>query len=94
MDSLEPCKTTSTRPNDGQTVSSRRLKKREVDRRCQREARERTRSRIAYLENLVEDLRKQDAGGQVATLLKQLKDMQEERDSAIKTLKDIQQIVV
>ncbi|KIY02292.1 uncharacterized protein Z520_02430 [Fonsecaea multimorphosa CBS 102226] len=71
-------------------VSSRRLKKREIDRRCQRQARERTKSRIAYLEGLVEEFRRQDSSGQVATLLKQLKEVESERDLMAKTLKDIQ----
>src|ERR1700742_2385972 len=78
----------SSEPNEG--VSSRRLKKREIDRRCQRQARERTKTRIAYLEGLVEDFRRQDSSGQLATLLKQLKEVEEERDVMAKTLKDIQ----
>ncbi|KAG9783049.1 hypothetical protein KCU88_g3156, partial [Aureobasidium melanogenum] len=75
---------------DNKGVSSRRLKKREIDRRCQRQARERTKSRIAYLEGLVEDFRRQDSSGQVATLMKQLQDVETERDLMAKTLKDIQ----
>ncbi|KIW70385.1 hypothetical protein PV04_02658 [Phialophora macrospora] len=78
----------SVEPNEG--VSSRRLKKREIDRRCQRQARERTRTRIAYLEGLVEDFRRQDSSGQLATLLTQLKEVEAERDLMAKTLKDIQ----
>lgn len=92
-DSQESCYVNSVRPNDAQTASPRRLKKREVDRRCQREARERKRSRIAYLESLVVDLRQQDASGQVTALLRQLKGVEEERDLATKTLKDIQQLM-
>ena len=71
-------------------VSSRRLKKREIDRRCQRQARERTKTRIAYLEGLVEDFRHQDSSGQLATLMKQLNEVESERDIMSKTLKDIQ----
>lgn len=71
-------------------VSSRRLKKREIDRRCQRQARERTKTRIAYLEGLVEDFQRQDANGQVATLIKQLQEVESERDVMAKALKDIQ----
>ncbi|OCT50105.1 bZIP transcription factor [Cladophialophora carrionii] len=78
----------SIEPTEG--VSSRRLKKREIDRRCQRQARERTKTRIAYLEGLVEDFRRQDSSGQLATLLKQLKEVESERDMMAKTLKDIQ----
>ena len=75
-------------PQNG--VSSRRLKKREIDRRCQRQARERTKTRITYLEGLVEDFRRQDSSGQLAMLLKQLQEVQSERDVMAKTLKDIQ----
>ena len=71
-------------------VSSRRLKKREIDRRCQRQARERTKTRITYLEGLVEDFRRQDSSGQLATLMAQLQDVESERDVMAKTLKDIQ----
>jgi hypothetical protein len=71
------------------SVDSRRLKKRELDRRCQRMARERTKQRIAYLEELVDNFRKQDASGQVANLMKQLADVQRERDELAKTLKTI-----
>jgi len=77
--------------NGGPTdsVDSRRLKKRELDRRCQRMARERTKQRIAYLEELVDNFRKQDASGQVANLMKQLADVQKERDELAKTIKTI-----
>ena len=71
------------------SVDSRRLKKRELDRRCQRMARERTKQRIAYLEELVDNFRKQDASGQIANLMKQLTDIQKERDELAKTLKTI-----
>jgi hypothetical protein len=71
------------------SVDSRRLKKRELDRRCQRMARERTKQRIAYLEELVDNFRKQDGSGQVANLMKQLADVQKERDELAKTLKTI-----
>ncbi len=79
----------SVEPNEN-GVSSRRLKKREIDRRCQRQARERTKTRITYLEGLVEDFRRQDSSGQLATLMAQLEDVESERDVMAKTLKDIQ----
>lgn len=93
-DSPRSCDVDSVQSKDVQNVSPRRLKKREVDRRCQREARERRRSRIARLESLVVDLRQQDAGGQVAALLRQLTRVEEERDLATKTLKEIQRLLV
>lgn len=91
--SPKSCDVNSEHQIDTQSVSLRRLKKREVDRRCQREARERKRSRIASLESLVVDLRRQDASGQVAALLEQLKRVEEERNLATKTLKDIQKLM-
>jgi len=87
---LQASSVASSEPPSSKGVSSRRLKKREIDRRCQRQARERTKSRIAYLEGLVEDFRRQDASGQVATLMKQLAEMERERNVMSKTLKDIQ----
>ncbi|KAJ4289571.1 hypothetical protein N0V90_010900 [Kalmusia sp. IMI 367209] len=94
MDDQESCNIDLGSPKNAQTISARRLKKREVDRRCQREARERKRSRVTYLESLVEDLKQQDTSGQVAALLKQLQKTEEERDGVLKTLKDIQHIMV
>ncbi|TLD27775.1 hypothetical protein E2P81_ATG11063 [Venturia nashicola] len=71
-------------------ASSRRMRKRELDRRCQRVARERTKNRIAYLEALVEDFQKTDSSGQVATLMKQLSDIARDRDALARTLQSIQ----
>jgi hypothetical protein len=72
------------------SASSRRMRKRELDRRCQRMARERTKNRIAYLEGLVEEFRTRDSSGQVASLMNQLSDMSKERDLLAKTLQSIQ----
>jgi hypothetical protein len=71
-------------------VSARRLKKREIDRRCQRQARERTKSRIAYLEGLVENLRQSDADERSAALMTRLHKTEKERDGLAHTLKEIQ----
>ncbi|KAK5050962.1 hypothetical protein LTR84_003521 [Exophiala bonariae] len=92
-DTSKPSCINQPEPSGDQPVSSRRLKKREVDRRCQREARERRRSRIADLEQLVEAMRQRDASGEVTALLKQLKSVEAERDMAMRTLRDIQQIM-
>lgn len=70
-------------------ASSRRMRKRELDRRCQRVARERTKNRIAYLEALVDDFQKSDSSGQVATLMKQLSDIARDRDTLARTLQSI-----
>lgn len=75
--------------NGSGTVDSRRLKKRELDRKCQRMARERTKQRIAYLEQLVDNFRKEDANSQIVNLMEQLTNVQKERDDLAKTLKSI-----
>ena len=80
-------------PDHVSKVSLRRLKKREVDRRCQRQAREKKRSQIVHLESLVDQLRSQDASGQVEALLTKLQKVEQERDMLTKTLKSIQQIM-
>ena len=74
-------------------VSSRRLKKREIDRRCQQQARQKTKSRIAYLEGLVEDLKNQDASGRLENVMKQLSDTTKEKELLSSKLDDIQKIL-
>jgi len=74
-------------------VSSRRLKKREIDRRCQQQARQKTKSRIAYLEGLVEDLKNQDASGRLENVMKQLSDATKEKELLSSKLDDIQKIL-
>lgn len=71
-------------------AASKRQKKREVDRRCQREARQRTKARIAYLEELVDELRQQDTSGQVASLMQQVAEARNERDQFARTLRGIE----
>lgn len=86
-------------PSEGQASASRdaaatkRLKKREIDRRCQREARQRTKSRIAYLESLVEELRRKDTSGQVASLMQQVSEARKERDMFARTLRGIEESI-
>ena len=53
-------------------------------------ARERTKARISYLEDLVEEFRKQDSSGRVASLMQQLQDTVKERDELAKTIKFIE----
>ena len=87
---------TSPGPEGNETqpaVSARILKKRETDRKCQRMIRERTKTRIAYLEGLVENFRQQDSSGRVETLMKQLSDLKDERDTLAKQVKNIESII-
>ncbi|KAM0321589.1 hypothetical protein ACHAQA_010015 [Verticillium albo-atrum] len=64
-------------------VAARRLKKRELDRKAQRAARERTKSRIASLEKLVEHLSHKDVNAEVSRLMEQLLQTTQERDKLI-----------
>lgn len=73
----------------GQCVSPRRMKKRELDRKCQRMARDRTKNHIAHLEKLVEDFRQQDTNRHIAVLMGQLSDLRKERDALARSLDSI-----
>jgi hypothetical protein len=68
------------------TAEARRLKKRELDRKAQRLARERTKSRIAQLESMVDNLRQNDSNSHVATLMDQLGQVTKERDNLLQVL--------
>ncbi|KAF9774559.1 hypothetical protein IL306_007423 [Fusarium sp. DS 682] len=68
------------------TAEARRLKKRELDRKAQRLARERTKSRIAQLESMVDNLRQDDSNAQIATLMDQLGQVTKERDNLLQVL--------
>lgn len=73
-----------------QPATSRQLKKRELDRRAQRLSRERTKARIAYLEQLVEEFRNNDTSGQVRLLTEQLQTVTKERDSLTSLLRTLE----
>ncbi|KAM0241367.1 hypothetical protein ACHAP5_007641 [Fusarium lateritium] len=68
------------------TAEARRLKKRELDRKAQRLARERTKSRIAQLESMVDNLRQNDSNSHIATLMDQLGQVTKERDNLLQVL--------
>ncbi|KAK7418714.1 hypothetical protein QQX98_003732 [Neonectria punicea] len=70
-------------------ADSRRLKKRELDRKAQRLARERTKSRIAELEAMVAHLRDNDANAQISALVDQLSQVTRERDKALQVLRSL-----
>jgi hypothetical protein len=67
-------------------AEARRLKKREVDRKAQRSARERTKRRIAHLESMVENLRQNDTKSQITSLMDQLGHVTKERDKLLGVL--------
>ncbi|KAH7125858.1 hypothetical protein EDB81DRAFT_810072, partial [Dactylonectria macrodidyma] len=70
-------------------LDSRRQKKRELDRKAQRLARERTKSRIAELEAMVDRLRQSDSNAQIRSLMDQLAQVTKERDKARQVLRSL-----
>ncbi|KAH6975132.1 hypothetical protein BKA56DRAFT_524444 [Ilyonectria sp. MPI-CAGE-AT-0026] len=79
----------TTARRDPDTVTTRQLKKRELDRKAQRLARERTKTRITSLEKLVADLQHKDTSDQVRALTKSLQAVTKERDVALGLLKSL-----
>ncbi|KAK1846882.1 bZIP transcription factor [Colletotrichum chrysophilum] len=71
-------------------AASRRAKKRELDRRAQRAARERNRNRIAYLEATIQAMSEQESSGRIASLMNQLSDMTRQKDNLAKVLSSIE----
>lgn len=71
-------------------TTSRQQKKRELDRRAQRLSRERTKARIAHLEQLVEEFRDKDTSGQVRVLTEQLQTVTKQRDALTGLLRTLQ----
>ncbi|KAH7136987.1 hypothetical protein B0J13DRAFT_479811 [Dactylonectria estremocensis] len=72
-----------------EVIDSRRQKKRELDRKAQRLARERTKSRIAELEAMVDRLRQSDSNAQIRSLMDQLAQVTKERDKARQVLRSL-----
>ncbi|GJC83082.1 hypothetical protein ColLi_05920 [Colletotrichum liriopes] len=71
---------------------ARKIRKRELDRRAQRQARERTRNRIAELEAQVKELRKDDST-RLSACMEQLATITRERDRLVNTFKSIEQTI-
>ncbi|KAJ0325558.1 hypothetical protein COL5a_007369 [Colletotrichum fioriniae] len=71
-------------------AASRRAKKRELDRRAQRAARERNKNRIAYLEATIQAMSEQEQNAKIASLMNQLSDMTRQRDTLSKTLSSLE----
>ncbi|KAH7152665.1 hypothetical protein EDB81DRAFT_431715 [Dactylonectria macrodidyma] len=84
-----PSPSSTTAESKRDTATTRRLKKRELDRRAQRLSRERTKSRIASLEKLVEDFQGKETDGQVKALAKSLQSVTKERDAALSLLRNL-----
>lgn len=72
------------------TATARKLKKRELDRRAQRSARERTKTRIAYLEQLVESLQADGKNSEISRLSAELLQITSQRDALLGMLRSFE----
>ncbi|KAM5349425.1 hypothetical protein ACJ41O_005930 [Fusarium nematophilum] len=70
-------------------IKDRRLKKRELDRKAQRMARERTKNRITQLEALVAHLKQDDANSRVLSLMDHLSQATSERDKLLNAMESL-----
>ncbi|KAK0389777.1 hypothetical protein NLU13_3350 [Sarocladium strictum] len=77
--------------SDSAQVAARRLKKRELDRKAQRLARERTKNRIHELESLVEQLRADSTNPEASNLTATLARVTQQRNELQNVLKSIDQ---
>jgi hypothetical protein len=78
----------SNEPNASK-AANRKIKKREFDRRAQQAARERTKTRIACLEKIVEAVQGQDEDCRVSALATQVAQLQKQNDELAGTLRQI-----
>lgn len=72
---------------------SRRIKKRELDRRCQRATRDRIKAHIVHLEKLVQDFKSQDSTGHISLLVEQISSAKKERDESARVLVSITNLI-
>ncbi|KAK7416165.1 hypothetical protein QQX98_005362 [Neonectria punicea] len=71
------------------TIKDRRLKKRELDRKAQRLARERTKNRMTHLEAMVTHLQQSDANSRVLSLTNHLSQVTSDRDKLLNALESL-----
>lgn len=93
---IEPS-TTNTRngSTSSSTVEARRIRKRELDRHAQRCARQRTKDRIAFLEERLEESYRAEPGQRrVAALLDELAAVKQQRDELMSIVSSIQKTLV
>ncbi|KAK7415769.1 hypothetical protein QQX98_005682 [Neonectria punicea] len=82
-----------TPPTDKDVLETRQARKRELDRRAQRAARERNRNRIAFLEATIDAMKQQESGRGVAHLTDQLMDVTRQRDQLAETLASVKETI-
>jgi len=84
-------------PQIGEDASSknasvRLMRKRELDRKSQRMARDRTKNRMAYLEEILEQFKQRDTSGHVEVLMNQVAELEKDRDNLARLLMNIKKM--
>ncbi|KAL2682806.1 hypothetical protein Neosp_007261 [[Neocosmospora] mangrovei] len=74
-------------------VKDRRLKKRELDRKAQRMARERTKNRITHLEAVVAHLKQGDTDSRILSLTNHLSRVTNERDKLLSAMESLSFVI-
>ncbi|KAH7176815.1 hypothetical protein EDB81DRAFT_50340 [Dactylonectria macrodidyma] len=80
-------------PSEKDLLETRQARKRELDRRAQRAARERNRNRIAFLEATIDAMKQQESSRGVAHLTDQLMEITRQRDHLAETLSSIKDTI-
>ncbi|KAF7553562.1 hypothetical protein G7Z17_g3529 [Cylindrodendrum hubeiense] len=80
-------------PAEKDLLETRQARKRELDRRAQRAARERNRNRIAFLEATIEAMKNQESSRGISHLTEQLMDVTRQRDHLAETLSSIKDTI-
>lgn len=74
-------------------IKDRRLKKRELDRKAQRMARERTKNRITHLEAVVAHLKQGDTDSRILSLMDHLSRVTNERDKLLSAMESLSFVI-
>ncbi|EEU39039.1 uncharacterized protein NECHADRAFT_81644 [Fusarium vanettenii 77-13-4] len=83
----------STSDMSEDAVKDRRLKKRELDRKAQRMARERTKNRITHLEAVVAHLKQGDTDSRILSLMNHLSQVTSERDKLLSAMESLSFVI-
>lgn len=83
----------SNQGNEDRESVLRLQRKRSRDRHSQRQARERTKTRLAFLESLVKEMTDQEASGNTATLLQEFTEVKQQRDQLAKAFEAVAKIM-
>ncbi|RSM17466.1 hypothetical protein CDV31_003715 [Fusarium ambrosium] len=74
-------------------IKDRRIKKRELDRKAQRMARERTKNRITHLEAVVAHLKQGDTDSRILSLMDHLSRVTDERDKLLSAMESLSFVI-